>query len=178
MTRSSEKLRRLAEVELLRAEMEARRMAKRTLWIAIAVLVGILALINLSYGGFLILEARYGAIDAAFIVGGTLTVIAVITLFIAMRAPGRTAQLEAEILARSIQDARDDLREDMEALEHRFDQISSGLTQFLKGAKPGDSSGPGAINANLAAVRMVLTALASASPALARYIQPILKILS
>ena len=43
MANPTAKIRRLAEVELLRAEIEARRIVKRAIWITIAILIGFLA---------------------------------------------------------------------------------------------------------------------------------------
>jgi type VI protein secretion system component VasK len=178
MTNTTDKLRRLAEVELLRAEVEARSIARRALCIVIAVFISILALTALSYGGFLMLATYVGTINAAFITSGALFVLAAIALAIAWQKPGRAKQLEEKILARSIQDARDDLREDINVLDHRFDQISGGLAQFLSGTKDGGQMNSNSLSANLAALKAILTAVAAASPALNRYIQPILKIIS
>lgn len=170
------KLRRLAEVELMRAEVEARKVARRVLWTSVAVLVGLLALAMLSFAVFLALANAYGNLNAALIVGGALAVLAAAALVYAVQAPGRTAQLEGEILARSIEDARADLRDDIEELEERFDQVTGGLARFLKGDR--EPQGLGATNANLAAITMILSAISALSPTLRKYIQPVLKIIS
>jgi uncharacterized membrane protein YqjE len=176
MKDTSAKLRRLAEVELMRAEIEARRVARRALWTGVAVLVGLLALAMLSLALFIALANAYGNLNAALIVGGALAVLAVAALVYAMQAPGRTAELEREILARSIEDAREDLREDFEELEDRFDKVTEGLARFLKGdAAP---QGLGAASGNLAAITMILSAISALSPTLRKYIQPLLKIIS
>lgn len=176
MKDTSAKLRRLAEVELMRAEIEARKVARRVLWTSVAVLIGLLALAMLSFAVFLALANAYGNLNAALIVGGVLTVLAAAALVYAIQAPGRTAQLENEILARSIQDARENLREDFEGLEERFDQVTSGLAHFLKGDTETRPLGAG--NANLAAITMILSAISALSPTLRRYIEPVLKIIS
>lgn len=170
MASSTEKLRRLAELELLRAELHARQLAQRTLWIVIGGLIGLMALAILSYAVFLMLSVQLGTINAALTVGGVLVVLAIGALVMAQRAPGRAQQLEAEILRRSLQDARDNLREEFAALEKGVDQISGALDLLTKG----QSTGP---NKNLATIIMILNALAAASPTLNRYIQPILKII-
>ena len=176
MKDTAAKLRRLAEVELMRAEIEARKAARRVLWSAVAVLIGLLALVMLSLALFLALADAYGNLNAALIVGGALTVLAVAALVYAMQAPSRTAKLESEILARSIEDARENLREDFEELEDRFDQVTDGLARFLKGND--EQKGLGAANGNMAAITMILSAIAALSPTMRRYIQPLLKIIS
>lgn len=170
MSDSTEKLRHLAELELLRAELHARQMARRVLWIAIGGLIGLMALAILSYASFLLLSAQLGTINAALTVGGVLIVLAIGAIVMAQRAPGRTQQLEAEILKRSLQDARDDLREEFATLEKGVDQISGAFSLFAKGQSAGT-------NKNLATIILILNALSAVSPTLNRYIQPILKII-
>jgi hypothetical protein len=172
----STKLRRLAEVELMRAEIEARRVSHRLLWTAVAVLVGLLALAMLSFAVFLALANAYGSLNAALIVGGTLAVLAAAAFVYAIQAPGRTARLEQEILVRSIEDARENLRGDLEELEDRFEQVSAGLARFLK-RDPAEAGGLGAPGGNMAAIAAILTAIAALSPTLRRYIEPLLKII-
>lgn len=173
MANPTAKMRRLAEVELLRAEIEARRIVKRAIWVAIAILVGFLALAISSYALYLFLALQFGALNAAIILGVSLTLLALCALGLAYRKPGRTEQLEAEILARSIKDARDDLNEDFEAIENTVNQFTGGFSQFMKGG----SLNLGGKNANLAAITLILSALTALSPTLKRYIQPILKII-
>ncbi|HEY4344530.1 MAG TPA: phage holin family protein [Parvibaculum sp.] len=176
MKDTAAKLRRLAEVELMRAEIEARKVARRVLWTSVAVLIGLLALGMLSFAVFLALANAYGNLNAALIVGGVLTVLAAAALVYAIQAPGRTAQLESEILARSVEDARENLREDFEELEDRFDQVTDGLARFLKGDR--EPQGLGTASGNMAAITMILSAISALSPTLRRYIQPLLKIIS
>ena len=174
MTNPTAKMRRLAEVEMLRAEIEARRIAKRIIWISIAILIGFLALGISSYALFLLLATHFGATNAAAILGGSLAFLALCALGIAFRKPGRTEQLEGEILARSIQDARDDLHEEFEAIENTINRFTGGVSNFLAGG----SLNLGGKNPNLAVITMILSALAALSPTLKRYIQPILKIIA
>tara|TARA_R110000868_G_scaffold128417_6_gene336530 strand:+ start:10037 stop:10489 length:453 start_codon:yes stop_codon:yes gene_type:complete len=149
MANSTDKLSRLAELEWMRAEIVARRLAQRAILTSIAALIGFLALAALSFGFFLILAVPVGEAFAALIVGGVLAALAAIIIALVMRTPGRTAELESQLLDRSITDARNDLRE---------------------GFGGGGSS-------NLATIITVLTALSALSPTLASYIQPILKII-
>lgn len=171
MSGSTEKLRHLAELELMRAELHARQVARRALWIAIGALIGLMALAILAYAAFLMLSAQLGTINAALTVGGILVILAIAAIVAALRAPGRTQQLEAEILKRSLQDARDDLRDEFAAFDKGVDQISGGLGLFLNSQSSGT-------NKNLATIILVLNALAALSPTLNRYIQPVLKIIS
>ena len=150
MANSTDKLSRLAELEWMRAEIVARRLAQRAILTSIAALIGFLALAALSFGFFLILAVPVGEAFAALIVGGLLAALAAAVIAIAMRSPGRTAELESQLLDRSIADARSDLRE-------------------------GFDGGGG--SSNLAMIITVLTALSALSPTLANYIQPILKII-
>lgn len=149
MSSSTDKLRRLAELEWMRAEIEARRLAQRALMTGVAVLIGFLALTALSFGFYMLLAEAVGQTQAALIIGVTLAAIAAAILALAVRAPGRMAELESEMLARSINDARDELLE------------------------RNDDGGP----SNLSTIITVLSAVSALSPTLASYIQPILKII-
>jgi hypothetical protein len=139
-------------------------------------LIGLLALAMLSVALFIALANAYGNLNAALIVGGALAVLAVAALIYAIQAPSRTAKLESEILARSVEDARENLREDFEELEDRFDQVTEGLARFLKGDD--QPKGLGTASGNMAAITMILSAIAALSPTLRKYIQPLLKIIS
>lgn len=176
MKDTAAKLRRLAEVELMRAEIEARKAARRVLWTVVAVGIGLFSLAALSLALFLALANAYGDLNAALIVGGALAVLAAAILVYAMQAPSRTARLESDILARSVEDARENLRADFEELEDRFDQVAEGLARLLKGDRA--PQGLGAASGNMAAITMILSAIAALSPTLRRYIQPLLKIIS
>lgn len=175
MPNTSTKIRRLAEVEMLRAEIKARRVARRALIISAGVIAGGIAIVFLSYGSFLWLAERYGAINAAMSIGGALLAIAASAIAYSLVGPGRREELESEILNRAIEEARDDLRVDIEALETSFNKVSSGLAKFIDGRKENE---PASGNVNLAMIAMVLSAIGAVSPTLNRYIQPILKIIS
>jgi hypothetical protein len=157
-------MRRLAEAEYLRVEMEARRMTQRFVWTAISILVGFLALAMLSLAVFYALASLYGYTLAALIVGSVLAVLALASILYANRKPSRAALLEADLVARNIEDARRELQRDLATFEKRIDDLSFGLLGLLKG-----SAG------TLPIVTLVLGLLAAVSPSLRRLIMPILK---
>ncbi|MGV8998256.1 MAG: phage holin family protein [Parvibaculaceae bacterium] len=175
MANITAKIKRLAEVELLRAEIKARRAARRAAIFSVGVFAGAIAFFFLTYGTFLWGAERYGAINTAFVMGGVLFAIATAAIVFAMLAPRRTDEIEGEFLARAIAEARDDLRDDLDALEDRFDKVSNRLGKLLDGPKAADGSSSGF---SLATAILVLSAIGAASPTLNRYIQPILKILT
>jgi|GEM_PF-1322577 len=174
MAGTSTKIRRLAEVEMMRAELKARRAGKRVLVIAIGVIIGAFALIFLTYGTFLWGAAHFGAVETAMTMGGTLLVIAAIAIAYATLSPSRADEIESELLVHAIEEARNDVRADLDALEARFDKVSGGLAKMIDGRKEEGANGP----VNLATITLLLSAIGAASPTLNRYIQPILKILS
>lgn len=157
-------MRRLAEAEYLRVEMEARRLARRCVWTGISILIAFLALIMLSLAVFYELSSLYGDTLAALIVGVVLTVLALASILYARRQPNRAALLEADLVNRNIEDARRELQRDLAAFEKRVDDLSFGLLSFFKG-----SAG------TLPIVTLVLGLLAAVSPSLRRIIMPILK---
>ena len=177
MSQTSEKLRRLAEVEWLRAEVETRRLARRLLWTTIATCVGLLALAVLAYAGFLILAAQIGTIYAALVTGSVLALIAAIATVLAMRNPNRAQQLENEILTRAIEDAREDLRVEIQELEEQIKAVTSGITPLFGKKQTDAETAVGNNLGNLAAIVMILKALGAMSPTLDRYIKPVLKII-
>ena len=177
MSQTSEKLRRLAEVEWLRAEVETRRLARRLLWTTIATCVGLLALAVLAYAGFLILAAQIGTIYAALVTGSVLALIAAIATVLAMRNPNRAQQLENEILTRAIEDAREDLRVEIQELEEQIKAVTSGITPLFVKKLTDAETAVGNNLGNLAAIVMILKALGAMSPTLDRYIKPVLKII-
>ncbi len=150
MGNSANKLSRLAELEWMRAEIEARRLAQRALLTGVAAFIGLMALTAFAFAAYFFLAVPFGEAFAALIIGGVLTAISIAILALTVRAPGRTAQLESQLLERSIQDARADLR---------------------------DGFGGGSGSSNLAMIITVLTVLSALSPKLAAYIQPVLKII-
>lgn len=174
MANTSAKLKRLAEVEMLRLQIEGRRAARNVFIISVAVIVGAISLCFFTYGTYLFLATRIGEINSAFTIGGALLTIASLAFVLAVKRPGQLEVRESETLKRTIADARDDLRDDLDALEARFDKVSGGLAKILDSRKEDESRG----HINLATITLLLSAIGAASPTLNRYIQPILKILS
>jgi len=67
-------IRKLAEAELFRAELEARRLARKLSLVGIAVFIALFALTMLVIAGFLALSEIYGYPLGALITGGVLAV--------------------------------------------------------------------------------------------------------
>ena len=174
MSKTSTKLSRLAEVEMLRAEIKARRAARRIIIIAVGIIAGGIAIGFLTYGSFLWLAERYGAINAAVSIGAALFVVATSAFAVAMIGPNKRQLLEDDILNRAITEARGEVKEDFDELEKRFNQVSGHLAKLLGARKEGDTGN----HSNLATITMILLAVGAVSPTLNRYIQPILKIIS
>lgn len=173
MANTSTKIKRLVEVEALRAEIAARRAARSVLIMSIAVIVGAVALCFFTYGTYLYLATRIGEVQAAFTIGGALFAGAAFAFVMAIKAPSHQEKREGETLARAIAEARDDLRDDLDAIEARFDKVSNGISKLLDGNKESKSEG----HVNLSTITLVLSAIGVMSPTLNRYIQPILNIL-
>ncbi|HEX7777254.1 MAG TPA: phage holin family protein [Parvibaculum sp.] len=157
-------MRRLAEAEYLRIEMEARRLTQRMLWTVVSVLVALLALTMLALAVFFALASLYGNTLAALLVGAALSVLALASILYARRKPSRATTLEADLVARTVEDARREVQRDLAAFEKRIDDLNFGLLGLLKG-----SAG------TLPIVTLVLGLLAAVSPSLRRFIMPILK---
>lgn len=158
-------MRRLAEAELLRAELEARHLARRAAWIGVGALLAALAIIMLVVAAFLALSEIYGPTWGAAIVGGGLVILAFAAILIGgHRSQGRAARLEVELANRAVDDARRELRRDFDLLERRLDELSMGVLSLIKGSA-----------SNLPFVTLILGALAALSPGLRRIIMPFLK---
>jgi len=158
-------MRRLAEAELLRAEIEARRLARRASWVAVGVLFAALALIMLTIAVFLALAEIYGFTWSAAITGMGLVLLALISLLLAShKQQGRAARFEMELANRAVEDARREIRRDFDIFEKRLDELSMGLLGLFKGS-----------TANLPILTLILGAIAAVSPALRRFIMPFLK---
>ena len=156
-------VRRLAEAELYRAELEARRVARQFLWMGCALLIVALAVIMLTVSGFLALSEVYGPTIGALATGGILLALAFAALLFAAKKPGRTAELELQLADEQIARARTDLRRDFDNIERSLDEMTMGLLSLLKG-----SAG------KLPLISLILSALAALSPALRRFIHPII----
>jgi|ThiBioDrversion2_1041553.scaffolds.fasta_scaffold71964_1 hypothetical protein len=157
-------IRRLAEAELYRAELEARRAVGRLAWVGAAMLIAAIALVMLVMAAFLALSQLYGPTLAALITGAGLLVLAMAALLLARRPPSRADRLEMEIANRTITEARHEIRRDFEQFERRLDQLSMGVLGLIKGS-----------SAHLPVLTVILGALAAFSPALRRIIMPFLK---
>ena len=157
-------VRKLAEAELYRAELEARRLARRLMLIGIAVFIAFFALVMLVISGFLYLSELYGYPLGALITGGVLVVRSFIALAVAGRQPNRADKLELELANRAIAEARADVRREFDAIERTLNDLTLGILGLVKG-----SSG------SLPLVTIVIGAIAALSPALRRFLLPFLR---
>lgn len=157
-------VRKLAEAELYRAELEARRLARRLFLVGIAVFIALFALIMLVIAGFLALSEIYGYPLGALITGGALVALACIALLFAAKAPGRADKLELELANRTIAEARAEVKRDFDLVERTLNDMTLGLLGIVKG-----SSG------SLPLITIVIGALAALSPALRRFLMPFLR---
>lgn len=157
------KLRTLAEAELFRAELEAKRLANRLSLIGIAVFLAIFAFTMLVIAGFLALSELYGYPLGALITGGALLFVAIVALGLAARKPSHADELEMKLANLNIEAARADIRRDVDALEKRFNDLSMGLLGMVRGTSSG-----------MPMITIILGALAAMSPLLRKIIMPIL----
>lgn len=157
------KLRTLAEAELFRAELEAKRLANRLSLVGIAVFLAIFAFTMLVIAGFLALSELYGYPLGALITGGALLFVAIVALGLAARKPSHADELEMKLANLNIEAARADIRRDVDALEKRFNDLSMGLLGMVRGTSSG-----------MPMVTIILGALAAMSPFLRKIIMPIL----
>ncbi|MBX3504043.1 MAG: phage holin family protein [Parvibaculum sp.] len=157
-------VRKLAEAELYRAELEARRLARRLMLVGIAVFIAFFAVVMLVIAGFLYLSELYGYPLGALITGGALVLLAFIALAFAGREPGRADKLELELANRAIAEARADVRREFDAIERTLNDLTLGILGLVKG-----SSG------SLPLITIVVGAIAAMSPALRRFLMPFLR---
>ena len=157
-------VRKLAEAELYRAELEARRLARRLFLVGIAVFIALFALIMLVIAGFLALSEIYGYPLGALITGGALVALAFIALLFAAKAPGRADKLELELANRSIAEARAEVKRDFDLVERTLNDMTMGLLGIVKGG-----------SGSLPLITIVIGALAALSPALRRFLMPFLR---
>lgn len=157
------KLRTLAEAELFRAELEAKRLANRLSLIGIAVFIALFAFIMLVVAGFLALSELYGYPLGALITGGALLLAAFVALGLAARKPSHADELELKLANLNIEAARADIRRDVDAMEKRFNDLTMGLLGLVKSS-----------SSNMPMITIILGALAAMSPVLRKIIMPIL----
>ena len=127
-------VRKLAEAELYRAELEARRLARRLFLVGIAVFIAFFALVMLVIAGFLYLAELYGYPLGALITGGSLVLLAFIALVFAGREPGRADKLELELANRAIAEARADVKREFDAIERTLNDLTLGILGLVKGS--------------------------------------------
>lgn len=157
-------IRKLAEAELYRAELEARRLARRLFLVGIAVFIALFAFIMLVIAGFLALSEIYGYPLGALIAGGGLTLLAFIALLAAAKAPGRADKLELELANRTIAEARTAVKRDFDTVERMLNDLTLGALGLVKGS-----------TGTLPMITIIVGALAALSPALRRFIMPFLR---
>ncbi|MEQ8268788.1 MAG: phage holin family protein [Parvibaculum sp.] len=157
-------VRKLAEAELYRAELEARRLARRLSLVGIAVFIALFAIVMLVIAGFLALSEIYGYPLGALITGGVLTACAFIALLFAAKAPGRADKLELELANRTIAEARAEVKRDFDLVERTLNDMTMGLLGLVKGG-----------SGSLPLITIVIGALAALSPALRRFLMPFLR---
>jgi uncharacterized membrane protein YqjE len=157
-------VRKLAEAELYRAELEARRLARCLFLVGIAVFIAFFALVMLVVAGFLYLAELYGYPLGALATGGALVLLAFIALVFAGREPGRADKLELELANRAIAEARADVKRDFDAIERTLNDLTLGVLGLVKG-----SSG------SLPLITIIIGALAALSPGLRRFLMPFLR---
>lgn len=100
------KLRRQAELETLALRLRAEQMAKRAIFLAVALLLAVLALMAAITGLIVWLSHGVGLIAACFIGAGILIVIGALVVMISGPASGQRAAEIAEQMARSGRQSR------------------------------------------------------------------------
>lgn len=151
-------LRKLADAEMMRIELETRRLIRRTLCVGAALLLAAIALVMFSVGGFYALTETYGPVNAAFIMAGGLALACLLALYMAFKSPGRAAKLEMQLAAQAIENARDHVKADASAIERELDRLSMGLLGLVRGQSGG----------SMPALTMLIGLLATLSPGLMR----------
>lgn len=157
-------VRKLAEAELYRAELEARRLARRLSLVGIAAFIALFAVTMLIVSGFLYLSELYGYPLGALITGGVLTVLALIALLLAAKAPGRADKLELELANRTVEQARAGVKRDFDVIERTLNDMTLGVLGLVKGG-----------TGSLPMITIIVGAIAAMSPALRRFIMPFLR---
>lgn len=157
-------VRKLAEAELYRAELEARRLARRLSLVGIAVFIALFAVTMLIVAGFLYLSELYGYPLGALITGGVLTLLAFIALLFAAKAPGRADKLELELANQAIASARAEVKRDFDLVEKTLNDLTLGVLGLVKGG-----------SGSLPLITIIVGALAAMSPGLRKFIMPFLR---
>jgi len=156
-------VRRLAEAERLRAELQSRQFVTRLVSYTLALLIGIVALIMLSLAGFFALSEAYGAPLAALIVGGALAFIAACAFYYAAHGAQNAGKFELEKANHEVELARLAMEKDFSRLEQDLDRMTLGLLGLIRG-KTGTSL-----------FTLLLGGLAAWSPTLRQLLMPFLR---
>lgn len=159
------RIRKLAEAELYRAELGARRAARRLFLVGIALFFALFAIIMLGIAGYFYLSEIYGAPMAALITGAVLVALAGIALLLAGRAPGRADRLELEMAEQAVANARADIKRELMEAERSLNNLTFGLLGLARGS--GGSS--------LSLLSLVIGILAATSPGLRRVLMSFLR---
>ncbi len=165
MSSPSNKVRNLALAEFSRAEIEARRLARRGLFIATAFLIAVFAFAMLTVSGFLALSELYGYPLGALVTGSVLVALAGIALFLSSRGPSRSTRLELELANRNVAQARADIQLELDLMDRKFNSMTFGLFSIKN-----DGGG-------LSLPTILLGAVAAFSPKLRSFILPLLPFL-
>lgn len=157
-------IRRLAEAELYRVELGARRAVRRLFLLGIALFFALFAIIMLGIAGFFYLSDIYGAPLAALITGAVLVALAGIVLLFAGRAPGRADRLELEMAERAVTNARADVKRDFMAAERSLNDMTFGLLGLVRGS-----------GGSLSLLSLIIGIIAAMSPGLRRFLMSFLR---
>lgn len=128
------KIRALAEAELLRVELEARRAGQRAAWYGFAILVVAVGLVMLIVAAYAALAQLYGPTWGALMTAGGSFALALTALLIARKPPGRTETLEMQLAEQKIAMARAEIKRDIDEVERKFDDLAAAMTSIFRGA--------------------------------------------
>jgi len=126
-------VRRLAEAERRRAELQSRQLVTSLAFYTLALFISIIALVMLSLAGFFALSATYGAPVAALIVGAALAVIAALIFYYAAHGAQSASRFELEKANHEIELARLAMEKDFSRLERDLDRMTLGLLGLIRG---------------------------------------------
>lgn len=157
-------VRKLAEAELYRAELELRRLTHRVQLLAAAYFIAFFALAMFGLAGFFALSELYGYPIGALITGAVLGALAILAFIFAAKPRGRANRLELELATRNVEQARAEVKRDFDKAERMLNDLTLGALGIVKG-----SAG------SLPMISIVIGAIAALSPALRRFLMPFLR---
>ncbi len=174
---------KLAEVELARVELKARRVCARLSLIIAASFIAGLAVIMLTASGYFALAGQLGSPLAALITAVALAIVAGIAILFASKKPSRAYELEMQLAGQEIERARLRVRLNLLQAEKAFDDLgrqfsslSRGVSGLLGATPDGDGKeGSRGGGGTMPLILLGLRTLSAISPALGRYIRPILR---